>query len=114
MRSLQRRLGSSIIGEIAARYASGEAIRALSREYGVSRDGLRQLLQRQGVALRAQGMTLDDEERAVALYESGLTIRQVVEQVGYAYGTIRAALNQRGVALKAGRREKQTRVEKPS
>lgn len=100
IRSLQRRLGSSTIEEITTRYASGEAIRALSREYSISRDGLRQLLQREGVTLRPQGITLEDAKRAVKLYESGLTIREVVQQVGYSYGTIRKMLHVRGVIVR--------------
>lgn len=104
MRSLRRQLEPSIIKEMASRYASGEAIRALSREFGVSRDGLWHLLQRHGVTLRPRGMTPEDAERAAALYESGLTIRQVVEKVGYSYGTVRSALHKQGVILQPGKR----------
>lgn len=78
MRSLRRRLNRQEIEELVTRYIAGETIRALSREYGVSRSGLRQLLRGEGVALREQGITPEDAERAVRLYESGLTIRQVV------------------------------------
>lgn len=103
-RSLRRRLAPLAIDELVTRYNAGETIRALSREYGVSRSGLRQLLRGEGVPLREQGITPEDAERAVRLYESGLTIRQVVEQVGYSFGTIQRMLNEKGVALRvAGR-----------
>ncbi len=88
------------------RYTAGEAIRALSREYSVSRSGLRQLLRGEDVALREQGITPEDTEKAVRLYENGLTIRQVVDRVGYSYGTIRTILHGHGVALRAGGRGK--------
>ena len=90
-----------------ARYTAGESIRALSREHGVSRGGLCQLLQSEGVALRGQGIALEDMERAVQLYEKGLTIRQVVDLIGYSYGTIRSTLHENGVAMRAdGRGER--------
>lgn len=95
-----------------ARYTAGEAIRTLSREYGVSRSGLCQLLRLKGVALREPGITPEDAEIAVRLYESGLTIRQVVENVGYSIGTIQRMLNEKGVVLRAGRRGKRTPVGK--
>ncbi len=104
MRNLRRRLAPQFIEELVTRYTTGETIRALSREYGVSRSGLCQLLRAEGVPLREHGITLEDAETAVRLYESGLTIREVVEQVGYSYGTIQRMLNEQGVALRAGGR----------
>lgn len=79
-------------------------MRALSREYGVSRSGLRHLLRGEGVALREQGITAEDADKAVRLYESGLTIRRVVERVGYSYGTIQRMLNEKGVVMRPGGR----------
>jgi hypothetical protein len=101
-RSLRRRLAPQAIKELVARYNAGEETPALSREYDISKNGLRQLLLAEGVSLRRQAITLEDVERAVQLYQSGLTIRQVVEQVGYSYGTIRGALHENGVAMRAG------------
>lgn len=103
-RSLRRRLAPLAIDELVTRYIAGETIRALSRGYGVSRSGLRQLLRGEGVTVREQGITPEDAERAVRLYESGLTIRQVVEQVGYSFGTIQRMLNEKGVTLRAAGR----------
>ena len=93
------------------RYTAGETIRALSREYGVSRSGLSQLLQDEGVALRERGITPEDAEMAIQLYESGLTIRQVVGQIGSSYGTIQRMLNEKGVGLRPGGRAKRTATE---
>ena len=84
------------------RYKAGDSIRALSREHGVSRSRLSELLQDEGVSLREQGIDPGASEKAVRLYESGLTIREVVDQVGYSYGTIRTVLHEQGVALRAG------------
>ena len=102
-KSLRRRFSPQEIEDLVARYNAGAAIRALSLEYGVSRSGLRQLLQAEGVTLRVQGIMPEDAEKAVRLYETGLTIRQVVDLVGYSYGTIRSALHENGVAMRAGR-----------
>jgi hypothetical protein len=110
-RALRRRFAPQKIEELVTRYTAGEAIRALSREYSVSRSGLRQLLRGEDVALREQGITPEDAERAVRLYETGLTIRQVVEKVGSSYGTIQRMLNEKGVVLRAGGRATQAAME---
>jgi lambda repressor-like predicted transcriptional regulator len=102
MRNLRRRLSPQAIDELVARYNAGEQTPALSREYGISKTGLRQVLLAEGVRFRMQPITPEDAGRAVQLYERGMTIRQVVEQVGYSYGTIRTALHEHGVAMRAG------------
>lgn len=99
-RSLRRRLRPQAIEQLVARYTAGETIRGLSREYSVSRSGLCQLLQDEGVALREQGITPDDAENAVRLYESGLTIKQVVAHIGYSYGRIRTVLHEHGATMR--------------
>lgn len=101
VRSLRRRLSPQTIEEIVARYNAGEETPALSREYGISKSGLCQLLQAEGVSFRRQAITPEDAERAVQLYESGLTIKQVVGQVGYSFGTIRMVLHEHGVTMRA-------------
>lgn len=85
---------------MVARYNAGEDTPALSREYGVSKTGLRELLLAEGV-MRRQAITPGDAEKAVRLYESGLTIKQTVEQVGYSFGTIRRVLHENGVPTRA-------------
>jgi len=100
--SLRRRLDSQAIEDLAARYTAGEKTTALSREYGISESGARDLLWAEGVILRGHAITPKDAERAVQLYESGLPITQEVAQVGYSHGTIRAALLKRGVVLRSG------------
>ena len=101
MRSLRRRLAPQAIEELVARYKSGEDTPALSREYGISKTGLRELLLAKGVTLRRQPVTPGDAERAVRLYEGGLTIQQVVEHVGYSFSTIRKLLHAQGVTMRA-------------
>lgn len=111
MRSIRRRLTPHTIAELVARYKAGEHTPALSREYGISKTGLLELLRTEGVPLRRQAITPEDAEKAVRLYESGLTIKQVVEQVGYSYGTIRRVLHENGVAMRATGIGKRTALE---
>lgn len=101
MRSLRRRLTPRTIAEIVARYTAGETAPAPSREYGISKAGLRELLLAEGVTFRKQPIAPEDAERAVLLYERGLTIEQVVGQVGYSFSMIRKALHENGVAMRA-------------
>ena len=84
-----------------ARYNAGEKTPALSREYGISKTGLLQLFQTEGVSLRRRAMTPKDAERAVRLYEGGSTIKQVVERVGVSYVTIRIVLHENSIAMRA-------------
>lgn len=103
MRSLRRRLAPQAIAELVARYNTGEGTPALSRAYSISKTGLRELLQAEGVSMRRQAITPEDAERAVRLYlyKDGLTITQVVGQVGYSFGTIRRVLHEYGVVMRA-------------
>lgn len=81
---------------------AGEETPALSREFGISASGLRDLLRAAGVSLRGHAITFEDAEKAVHLYESGLTITQVVSHIGYSHGTIRKVLLEHGVAIRSG------------
>jgi AraC-like DNA-binding protein len=100
MRSLRRRLSPREIKDLVARYTAGEDTPALSREYGISKTGLLQLFQAEGVTLRRRAMTPTDVERAVHLYESGLTINDVVRQVGYSSSTVQRVLHKMGVCMR--------------
>ena len=102
VRGLRRRLGARKVKELVSRYEAGEYTTDLSREYGISKAGLLDLLRGEGVSIRKQPMTPEDIDRAVELYESGLTIKQVVEQIGYSNGPIRSALHARGVRIRPG------------
>ncbi len=95
------------IDELVARYTAGEETPALSREYGISKSGLGQLLLAEGVSLRDHAITLEDAETARRLYESGLVIKQVVAHINYSYGTIRAALHEHGATLRRSGRGRQ-------
>jgi DNA invertase Pin-like site-specific DNA recombinase len=102
MRNLRRRLAPQTIAELVARYNGGEHTPALSRQYGISKTGLLQLLQDKGVPLRRRSVTPEDAERAVRLYERGLTIDEVVKPIGYSYSTVQRLLHQKGVVLRTG------------
>lgn len=108
MRSLRRRLSPQVIAELVARYDTGEDTPALSREYGMSKTGLRELHKAEGVSMRRQAITPEDAETAVRFYERGLTVQQVVERVGYSYGTIRKVLHESGVTMGSTRTKKRT------
>lgn len=101
-RSLRRRLSPQAIEELVARYTAGEETPALSREFGISGSGLRDLLRAEGVTLRGRAITVEDAEKAVRLYERGLTITQVVAHIGYSHGTIRTALLKHDVVIRSG------------
>jgi hypothetical protein len=99
-RSLRRRLSPQETAELVTRYNAGEVSPALSKEYGISKCGLLQLLRKEGVSLRKQAITPEDAKRAARLYESGLTIDEVVEQIDSSYSTVRKVLHQSGVIMR--------------
>lgn len=105
-RNLRRRLSPQAIEELVARYTAGEKTPVLSRAFGISESGCRDLLRAEGASLRGHPITPKDAGLAVRLYEHGLTITQVVAQIGYSHGTIRTALLKRGVALRSAGRER--------
>lgn len=82
------------------RHKTGETVRALSKEFGVSESALRDLLVTEVVQFREHSITSEDIDLAVQLYESGLTVRQVVKQVEHPIGTIRRVLRERGVSMR--------------
>jgi AraC-like DNA-binding protein len=101
-RSPRRRLSPQAIEDLVARYTAGEKTPALSRAFGISESGVRDLLRADEVTLRGHAMTSEDAEQAVLLYARGLTITAVVAQIGYSHGTIRKVLSEHGIAIRAG------------
>ena len=94
-RNLRRRLAPEVREAIVSRYVAGESAKALSQEFGISRDGVRRLLKHAGVAIRTQTVVAPEvTQQIVGLYANGLTIRQVAARVGCAYGTVRGVLHE--------------------
>lgn len=100
-RSIKRRLTPMAREAIALRHKAGEAIKALSKDFGVSESALRDLLLTAGVEFRKHPITPEDIDLAVELYESGLTVTQIVKRLCYPIGTIRRVLCERGVVMRA-------------
>lgn len=104
-RSIKRRLSPQQIKQLVDRYEQGASITTLSREAGIARPTLRNLLRKAGVAPRRRGMTPEDEDKAISFYESGLTIYEVIDRVGYSYGVINRMLHKRGVKVRPRRHQ---------
>lgn len=86
------------------RHQTGETVKALSKEFGISESALRDLLVTAGVEFRKHPITPEDIDLAVRLYESGLTVKQIVMRLGYPIGTIRRVLRERGVVMRLNTR----------
>lgn len=97
---LSRRLSPSDIETIVSRRKSGEKMRVLCEEYGISESSLSDLIVQAKAPVRTTPITPEDIDKAVKLYESGLTVKQVVGQLGYSIRTIRRVLHQRGVVMR--------------
>ncbi len=97
---LSRRLSAQGIETIVARRKSGERVKVLCEEYGISESGLGDLMVRAEAPVRTSPITSEDINIAVQLYESGLTVKQVVKQLGYSIRTIRRVLHEKGVTMR--------------
>lgn len=97
---LKRRLTAETIETIIARRKSGEKVKALCEEYGISESGLNDLITRAETPVRTTPITPEHIDMAVELYESGLTVKQVVKEVGYSIRTIRRVLHEKGVTMR--------------
>lgn len=101
LRNFRRYLPPSTLAELLSRYNAGEHTPGPSGAYGISKTGLRELLQVEGVMMRGQAIKCEDALRAVQLYESGHTIKAVVRHAGISFATNRRVLQENGVPMRS-------------
>lgn len=93
---------SEIVAALAVRYRGGVPIETLSRDTGIDRRVVRQLLIEAGVPLRTrQPLPHDRVDWVVEQYRVGATLRALAELTGCSYSTIRRTLQLAGVALRS-------------
>lgn len=87
---------------LSARYQAGSSLDTLSRETGLDRRHVGDLLARQGTALRVrrlESLPADQIPRIVRKYRHGATLRELAELTGFSHSTIRRELLKSGVTL---------------
>lgn len=85
---LQRRLGGDAVKVIAERYAAGDLVSAIAEDYGVGKTALYDMLRRQGVDIRRQGITPANADAAHRLVSAGMSMRAAAAQLGISRSTL--------------------------
>lgn len=91
--------------EVARRYAAGESMYKLAKEYGCGWQAVRNACKRQGVPIRkspkARKLTAEQVEEAVRMYrDSDLYVAEVARRFGISAPTLRDSLLRRGVPIR--------------
>lgn len=99
-RRLHFRLTDDVRQSLVRDYLNGIPTTELTTKYSLGKGSVLQLLEEAGVAMRRQGLSDADVDRAVVLYTSGLSLARVAKQLGSAPTTVSRALHTRGVRLR--------------
>lgn len=83
-----------------ARYATGETLREIMRDLGVSRQRLGSLLRARGVRLRRTAPSPSEVAEMTRRYAEGESLERVGTGLGYSAGTVRNYLLAEGVTLR--------------
>lgn len=85
--------------EMRRRYESGEPLRALAAEHGVTRNTIRRMLDMQGVPIRSRGGSpprLDLHEIVILYYDERLSCASIGRRLGCSAQAIHQALERVG------------------
>ena len=95
-----RRLGTDGVAEVVAAYLAGVPTTELTETYGMGKGTVLRLLEREGVALRNQGLTDNRVIEAAALYKIGWSCARLGEHFDVDPTTVHHALKFAGVQLR--------------
>ena len=95
-----RRLGTDGVAEVVAAYLAGVPTTELTETYGMGKGTVLRLLEREGVALRNQGLTDNQVIEAAALYKTGWSCARLGDRFGADPTTVHRALKLAGVQLR--------------
>ncbi|SDH65814.1 hypothetical protein SAMN04488693_1025 [Arthrobacter subterraneus] len=96
----QARISEEELLMAEARYATGETLRKIVRDFGVSRQRLASLLRARGVRLRRTTPSSSEVDEMTRRYAEGESLERVGIGLGYSAGTVRSYLLAEGVALR--------------
>ncbi|MDQ2846110.1 MAG: hypothetical protein M3Y77_07125 [Actinomycetota bacterium] len=91
-RRAQRRFTPAEAAKIAEQYCTGQTMNHLARTYSVHRRTIAHCLQKQEVALRQVGLSLEHIIPAAALYRAGWSLARIGDKYGTTDMTVRRVL----------------------
>ncbi|MGH9210971.1 MAG: helix-turn-helix domain-containing protein [Acidimicrobiales bacterium] len=98
-RQAQKRLDADGVARLVAAYQAGGRVRKLAAEFGVHRDTVHNILERQGV-LRPRGLQPGELLEAIRLYGDGWSLDRLATEFDVSPSTVNRALRQAGVPVR--------------
>jgi len=95
-----RPLTGDRLAEVIRRYESGETLKKIATDLGVSRTFLSGQLAKAGVQTRQHPMRDDEIRLASHLYRQGNSLASIATRLGYAKATVSRTLRDAGVAIR--------------
>jgi hypothetical protein len=102
-RQVQRRLNIDEVDDLVRRYRAGAKVGELAANFGVHRDTVSEILDRQGVARRQKGLAPELLSELIALYRSGSSLATIGAKMSVAPGTVALVLRKAGTPLRPRR-----------
>ena len=99
-KQIHRRLRPTEVGELVTGYQTGATVYELGRKYGISRNTVSSLLEREGVPRRNRPLSQAQIEQAVELYAIGQSLATIGAQLGCDPNTVRLALLKAGIRMR--------------
>ena len=96
----KRFLTAEDVIDIVHRYQGGETTQGIGNFYGISKTRVADVLCKQGVAIRRQGMNDEQANEAATLYAAGKSLAWLGDRYGVSHTTVATALRRRGLQLR--------------
>ncbi len=102
-RQVQHRLQTHEVDDLVSRYRAGAKVGELAANFGVHRDTVSEILDRQGIARRQKGLAPELLGEVIALYRSGSSLATIGAKMSVDAGTVALALRKAGTPLRPRR-----------
>ena len=96
----KRLLGVKDVDDIVQKYDSGETTQQIGAHFGISKSRVATVLREQGITIRRQGLTIEEESEAEMLYADGKSLAWLGARYNVSNTTVAAALRRQGMQLR--------------
>jgi DNA-directed RNA polymerase specialized sigma24 family protein len=93
VRQVQKRLDPASIDALVDGYLAGQTVYELAAEFGIERRTVSAHLHRRGVPMRRRGLSLAQNEEALALRDRGWSLAKIGARFDVSAGTVRNYLS---------------------
>jgi hypothetical protein len=96
----RRHLSAIDVDNIVQKYDSGDTTQQIGAHYGISKSRVATVLREQGIAIRRQGLTIEQTSEAEMLYADGRSLAWLGARYDVSHTTVAAALRRQGKQLR--------------